>query len=233
MSLLGLRSQAFGSCARCLRSESGFAMLRQPFRQATTAAKPRAKKTAGVVPTNDPVVVAKKPLSTRSSATTKPPKKDTKTSRSESLAAAKADKPPKFARAASTSTPAAAKNSSAKPKPATTVSSALKPSPTPRVQETVTAASPEVQAELQPGTRTPIDPKSPEYKQAYKQASRKYTALMVSIPLLLVTSYYLYQRRESPLPEVRLTLDVMANSGPPSCFRPRTQTHPSSRPVTI
>jgi len=36
----------------------------------------------------------------------------------------------------------------------------------------------------------PVDINSPEYKAA----ARKYTSLMVAIPILLVTSYYLYER---------------------------------------
>ena len=37
----------------------------------------------------------------------------------------------------------------------------------------------------------PVDIKSPEYKAA----SRKWTSLMVALPILAVTSYYLFDRR--------------------------------------
>jgi len=40
----------------------------------------------------------------------------------------------------------------------------------------------------------PVDIKSPEYKSA----SRKWTSLMVGLPFLIVSSYFLYDRRELP-----------------------------------
>jgi hypothetical protein len=40
-----------------------------------------------------------------------------------------------------------------------------------------------------------VDPSSPEYKRA----SKKYTSLMVALPILLVTSYFLFDRCKSML----------------------------------
>ncbi|KAK3346587.1 hypothetical protein B0T25DRAFT_571716 [Lasiosphaeria hispida] len=48
-------------------------------------------------------------------------------------------------------------------------------------------ATPEVEVQK---PRKPADVKSPEFKAA----SRKYTALMVALPILVVTSYYLFDR---------------------------------------
>ncbi|KAI1502486.1 hypothetical protein F5X99DRAFT_156297 [Biscogniauxia marginata] len=41
-----------------------------------------------------------------------------------------------------------------------------------------------------PSAPTRVDPSS----QAYRQAARKYTSLMVAMPILLVTSYVLFDR---------------------------------------
>ncbi|KAI1474521.1 hypothetical protein K445DRAFT_316210 [Daldinia sp. EC12] len=53
-----------------------------------------------------------------------------------------------------------------------------------------------------------VNPSSPEYKRA----ARKYTQLMVALPILLVTSWYLFDRlvlghEPGPLPK-RTTLDT-------------------------
>lgn len=49
-------------------------------------------------------------------------------------------------------------------------------------------------AKKPPTTKTakPVDVNSPEYKAA----SRKWTSLMVGLPFLIVSSYFLYDRRE-------------------------------------
>ncbi|KAI1314205.1 hypothetical protein F5Y03DRAFT_5493 [Xylaria venustula] len=48
-----------------------------------------------------------------------------------------------------------------------------------------------------PASRIPPTPRIPRVNQtreAYKQAASKYTRLMIAMPILLVTSYYLFDR---------------------------------------
>lgn len=42
----------------------------------------------------------------------------------------------------------------------------------------------------EPEPKRPVDPSSPEYKQA----ARKWVQAMIALPILLVTSYFLYDR---------------------------------------
>ncbi|KAM7190075.1 hypothetical protein V8F33_009662 [Rhypophila sp. PSN 637] len=62
----------------------------------------------------------------------------------------------------------------------------------------------ETEVEDEPQIQMPFDPKSKEYKQAYNGAARRYTAIMVSIPLLFVTSYYLYKRLGARPPQSKI-----------------------------
>lgn len=68
-----------------------------------------------------------------------------------------------------------------------------RPARTPRITE--------AEAEAPLTTKKRLDPRSKEYQAAYKAKLRKYTALMVSIPLAIVTSFFLFKKREwtSPL----------------------------------
>ncbi|KAI1153654.1 hypothetical protein F4825DRAFT_449228 [Nemania diffusa] len=49
-------------------------------------------------------------------------------------------------------------------------------------------------ASRMPPSRAPIPPAVDRSSPAYKAAASKYTRLMISMPILLVTSYYLYDR---------------------------------------
>ncbi|KAJ3564756.1 hypothetical protein NPX13_g7737 [Xylaria arbuscula] len=54
---------------------------------------------------------------------------------------------------------------------------------------------PRVASRMPPARPPPrVDTSSTAYKQAYKQAASKYTRLMIAMPILLVTSYYLFDR---------------------------------------
>ncbi|KAM7207917.1 hypothetical protein V8F20_001711 [Naviculisporaceae sp. PSN 640] len=57
-----------------------------------------------------------------------------------------------------------------------------------------TARVTEAEAEAPPETKRRLDPKSKEYQEAYRAKLRKYTALMVSIPLAIVTSFFLFKK---------------------------------------
>ncbi|KAK3313131.1 hypothetical protein B0H66DRAFT_608184 [Apodospora peruviana] len=206
MSLLGLNPQALGKCSRCLLpristlpGRNSVVNLRQPLRQATTAAKPRPKKTVKL--NDDVAAVTKKTLSTRSSGTTVA--KSTKKNKIEvppaETPATTAKTAAKFTRAALTSTSAAARGKSktdipvAVPRPA-------QPPAVSRPKQSIKAAWPVGQTAAAPAalnaagepaaTPKPVDTSSPEYKQA----ARKYTLFIVAIPILLVTSYFLFER---------------------------------------
>ncbi|RYC65621.1 hypothetical protein CHU98_g607 [Xylaria longipes] len=43
-------------------------------------------------------------------------------------------------------------------------------------------------------SRTPTPPRVDTSSMAYKQAASKYTRFMIAMPILLVTSYYLFDR---------------------------------------
>ncbi|RXG43710.1 hypothetical protein VDGE_20645 [Verticillium dahliae] len=45
-----------------------------------------------------------------------------------------------------------------------------------------------------PKTRPPLDPNSKEYKKEYNSLTRRWTAGLIAMPILLVTSYYLFDR---------------------------------------
>ncbi|KAK0712847.1 hypothetical protein B0T26DRAFT_346222 [Lasiosphaeria miniovina] len=219
MSFLGLGPRALGGCSRALRCSSiavaarAGVPVRQPLRYATTVSKPRAKKPP-VSPVDDAAAVGKKTLSTKSSTTATAPKSPRKKKAEapvlEVPGAEGVVKVPKT-RAASTKTSAATKKKDA-PAPASPASPAeITAASTPSVTQGMdvgaaekippTLRAPEplkpavrfvksVKSEVAPEGPQPVDTSSPEYKKA----SRKYTALMVALPILFVTSYYLYDR---------------------------------------
>ncbi|KAM0335536.1 hypothetical protein ACHAQA_000584 [Verticillium albo-atrum] len=45
-----------------------------------------------------------------------------------------------------------------------------------------------------PKVRPPLDPTSKEYKKEYNSLTRRWTAGLIAMPVLLVTSYYLFDR---------------------------------------
>ncbi|KAK3937213.1 hypothetical protein QBC46DRAFT_452115 [Diplogelasinospora grovesii] len=231
MSWVGTNASLLGRCSNCLlRSSLGLPavrLMRQPLRHATTAAKPRAKKTN--LPSDDPASVPKKSLSTRSSVSTtaaKSPRKKTGDASAAEVIATEAPVAKKTTRAASTkSTATAAKTAASSAKASTTTrvkkstaststakaqpstpatesgarfaappsvsTPAPAPASAPATVRSATPVRPTVLPEA-PHAETPkiTDPSSPEYKKA----ERKYTSLMVALPILLVTSYYLFDR---------------------------------------
>jgi hypothetical protein len=197
--LLGRRARSFLP-SEAIRARRPLA-LRQQARHATTAAKPRVKKTTAA-PSDETVIVAKKSLSTKTPATssTKTPRKK-KVEASvldaqapEALAAA----PKKTTRAASTRSVGASKK-----KTDAVATSGGRATPWVRTPGSPVAESKPIQeatvhhgrvdAALEiPKAPKPADVNSPEYKRA----ARKWTSLMVGLPVLIVSSYFLYDRRK-------------------------------------
>ncbi|KAK4445523.1 hypothetical protein QBC34DRAFT_428893 [Podospora aff. communis PSN243] len=197
--------------------------FRQCTRHVTTAAKPRATKKAATA-SEDTVATTKKSLSTKSPATA-----STKTPRKKKADAA-APEPPateniavtpkKSTRAASTKTAAAA------PKKRFTE---VKTTPTPTPTESKPISARHYQPRPFPASRTegatppppkPVDVKSPEYKQA----ARKWTSLMVALPILVVSSYYLFDRLALGNEPKGLEALRKKTSSPPSP-QPKTPEH--------
>lgn len=87
--------------------------------------------------------------------------------------------------------------SSARTIPDTTASgsTAAAASPT-RPNKPVAPASSVVAPRNPPPRRQPLNPASPEYKKAYNQAARRWTAGLIALPIFIVTSYVLFNRRE-------------------------------------
>lgn len=249
MSWLGINPQILGRCSSCLASQVPVApvmrtnvLYRHGLRYASTAAKPRAKKTDSAA-SDLAGVVAKKKISTKTAAPTvaKPRgRKKAEPSTESALSDAPAPVAKKTTRSASTkSTAAAAKKKNAEldaaeDKPASSraktaaatrarksaAAAATQPAPTPTPQPlSPTPKTPEpakfTDKAAQPGvtgtsasnapqppppeTMAPpsepikvVDTSSPDYKRA----ARKYTSVMVALPILLVTSYFLFDRRE-------------------------------------
>ncbi|KAK4217452.1 hypothetical protein QBC37DRAFT_46074 [Rhypophila decipiens] len=176
------RYQAIGSYVGLLRDLGIRPMSQQSFRLASTAAKPRGGKSK--LPGNEHTLATKR---TRF-ATTKPTRQDIKISRTAS-AGSPATPTARTTSASTTSAPIPPiKTVRTKPTPES-------PFSTPSSTETSgPLRTRETEVEEEPQIQMPLDPKSKEYKQAYNGAARRYTAIMVSIPLLFVTSYYLYKR---------------------------------------
>lgn len=164
--------------------------LPQCPRHASTAAKPRATKKT-VTTGEEAPATTKKSLSTKTPATTstRAPRKKANATASDPLTAdAAATTPKKSTRVASTKTTIAtpkkaaeAKTTSAATKPAATVSAQSRPSPARPVP---------LAGKVAPKPPTPVDTNSPEYKAA----ARKWTSLMVALPVLAVSSYFLFDR---------------------------------------
>ncbi|KAK3385398.1 hypothetical protein B0H63DRAFT_522733 [Podospora didyma] len=229
MSWSGMSAQISSNCGRCLlrsnplyASANTIAALRQPLRHASTAVKPRAKKTSSVASEDVALGVTKKALSTKSSAST--PKAPRKKKTDESLLEAVASEAVlKKKQTRAVSTKASKKTEAAAPVTNTSAPAARKsvgtaikrtspatptkdqaaprfvatpgeperlPSSTSHSLPGVESAAPLTAFEASPEMQPPVDIKSPEYKQAV----RKYTSLMVALPILLVTSYYLFDR---------------------------------------
>ncbi|KAK1752960.1 hypothetical protein QBC47DRAFT_50114 [Echria macrotheca] len=199
MSGLGWNTRLLGRCAPCLRANaltvarSNRVVVRSSHRPASTATKPRAKKTPA--PSGEDVVsIPKKSLSTKSPAvpSTKTPRRKTEPTE----AAEATPTPKKSTRAASTKSSAAAKK-----KAEAVVEPSADAASTPRkasvrsvkaapIREAVSSGRP-AGADTPPvSPQKPVDVKSAEYKSA----SRKWTSLMVGLPLLIVSSYFLYDR---------------------------------------
>ncbi|KAK0611811.1 hypothetical protein B0T14DRAFT_531076 [Immersiella caudata] len=192
MSAMSWSAQVFGRRSGCLLNAAMTrgntpATIRQCTRHVATAAKPRATKKAATS-SEDAVAATKKSLSTKSPATTSaktPRKKKAETVASEPAVLEDiAVAPKKSARAASTKTAAVTPKKKAEVKsPAVPVESKTMP---------VRPYQPRPFPVDQSGSATPkpVDVKSPEYKQA----ARKWTSLMVALPILAVSSYYLFDR---------------------------------------
>ncbi|KAK0649050.1 hypothetical protein B0T16DRAFT_456498 [Cercophora newfieldiana] len=167
---------------------------RQCTRHVATATKPRSTK-KGATPTEDTVAVAKKSLSTKSpaTATTKTPrKKKADVAVSEPLAVeGTLVTPKKTTRAASTKTTAAAPKKKAEAKTTTwTRTEAAPAEPRPTISPRSRPAPAQLAGNATPTVAKPVDVTSSEYKTA----ARKWTSLMVALPILAVSSYYLYDR---------------------------------------
>ncbi|KZL80157.1 hypothetical protein CI238_08351 [Colletotrichum incanum] len=110
----------------------------------------------------------------------------------------------KTATTAATKKTATNKAAAAAPKAPTTnpviATSASAPNPTPASTLTrdpsrhVTPTSPLPSQSLEQEVRPKLNPNSKEYRKAYGTAARKWTSAMVAMPILLVTSYYLFDR---------------------------------------
>ncbi|KAK0725204.1 hypothetical protein B0H67DRAFT_124178 [Lasiosphaeris hirsuta] len=208
MSWLGRSTQIVGTCRGCLLQGSptisvgrAVGISRQSFRHATTAAKPRARK--ATTPANEDLAsVPKKTLSTKSpttSSTKSPRKKKADVTAAEPEVVLVFDAAgKKRPRASTTETPPDihpyqpintgrfdASTVAEAPAEALAQPPAQVPAQAPAPSLAPSPATPEVEK-----PRKPIDVKSPEFKAA----SRKYTALMVALPILVVTSYYLFDR---------------------------------------
>ncbi len=194
-----------GRSSRCLVQTfsagvgpSARAVLRQPFRQATTTAKPRVKKTASSS-SEEAAAVPKKTITTKSTSatSTRAPRKKKLDAQHSEPAAAETPVVKKNIRAASTKSTV---SSSVKKGPnvdTTTQRFASRSKPATETEEGAWGAfRPAHPAELPPKPPQPVDMKSKEFKRA----SRQWTGLMVGLPFLFVTSYYLYDRRELPRP---------------------------------
>ncbi|KAI5923980.1 hypothetical protein F4810DRAFT_666860 [Camillea tinctor] len=64
------------------------------------------------------------------------------------------------------------------------------PKPAPPQSPTASTTLPSTQQSQQPPRRIPVDTSS----AAYKATARKYTRLMIAVPVLLVTSWVLFDR---------------------------------------
>lgn len=247
MSWLGINPQILGRCSSCLATQLPVApvirtnvLFRHGLRYASTAAKPRAKKSAGSTPSDVASVPNKKistkttpatPTKTRARKKAEPPtesapsdpptttvtRKTTRSASTKSSATAtttkkkKADADaagdkPASTRAKATTTPRTRKSTTVAASEASTSAASQPPPPPPPSQTTLDPPTPGKNVTDHGAAPTPlepeipyVDPSSPEFKKA----SRKWTSVMVSLPILLVTSYYLFDRREPFLPGPR------------------------------
>ncbi|KAK1703741.1 hypothetical protein BDP67DRAFT_584428 [Colletotrichum lupini] len=155
-----------------------------------------AKTTAAAAP-----ATATKSTTTAAKKTTTTTKKSVSTSAASKKAAAAAAAAPKTP----TSVPSPAPTTSS---PTTTpTASTPKPAPTVAAAAAAAAAATPAAAPIRPYAPTPSPPRAPEadarpklnpnskeYRKAYGTAARKWTATMVAMPILLVTSYFLFDR---------------------------------------
>ncbi|KAK0749744.1 hypothetical protein B0T18DRAFT_427816 [Schizothecium vesticola] len=193
MSGLWPSARAIGRRGSCLTTPSAF------LRNATTAAKPRIQKTVSSAG-EDAGRAAKTALNTKTRAPTgsKIPKKKAEFS-APTFSAGK----PTSTTSSKTTRPGTVKKNS----PAAKNVEVREETKTEAAQTTATEApaaptvlpqAPPVGAwkptakprEAAPAVKKPVDINSREYKSA----ARKWTALIVALPILFVTSYYLYDR---------------------------------------
>ncbi|KAK3690323.1 hypothetical protein B0T22DRAFT_481500 [Podospora appendiculata] len=202
MSWMGLNASLARS-SRCLLSGGPIvpagpagALLRrrQPFRAATTVAKPNATKPA-VPPAEDVVSIAKKAPSSKRAATAISIAERDRKRKADALAARKPVIVTSKKKKTAVKKEAIELEIAASTNPATPIS--IKPTPaamtateTSIARFTGTQTFAPLARSPKPEEPNPVDISSPEFKRA----SRKYTSVMVALPILFVTSYYLFDR---------------------------------------
>ncbi|KAK4032921.1 hypothetical protein C8A01DRAFT_20076 [Parachaetomium inaequale] len=114
--------------------------------------------------------------------------------------------------ASTAETPVSAAGEDAAPETDSSATAAGQSAPTPRPFASPTPRPqprPHLGSQAPPEPRKPVDTSSKEYKQA----ASKYVRFVVALPILLVTSYFLYQRHTV---EAQLKLRIITADSPPS-----------------
>ncbi|KAK1830108.1 hypothetical protein QBC39DRAFT_117552 [Podospora conica] len=196
MSGLWLSARVIGRGASCVTTPPAF------LRNATTAAKPRFQKPASPAG-KDTVKAAKKVQDKKiwTPTAAKPQQKEVgildtpapasrtkdKTAAPKSVRAQTDATKPQQKKVGSLDTPAPARTDTAQ---TTATEAPAAPTTLPRAPP-IGAWKPTAKPrEAAPAVKKPVDVKSPEYKSA----ARKWVAAIVALPILFVTSYYLFDR---------------------------------------
>ncbi|KAK0625519.1 hypothetical protein B0T17DRAFT_276029 [Bombardia bombarda] len=197
LSSLGLGGRAVDNCGRCLLrggmpvyGRTAATLLRQPTRHVTSVAK-RALATKGLPTLASATSARRKNMNTlmaaapASNAIIAGLKKNTR------AATTKTTTTMRKKRADAIAPVTASRAASSDQKLIT--ASRFKAPPTEQHPDKP-AAPPRAETPLEPETQKVVDMSNPEFQKKYKKAARKYINLMVALPILLVTSYYLFDR---------------------------------------